>query len=164
MDARRRSFRLALLTLVFGVGLDARLTAQDADTLTEAEREVWAQEVKFWETIKAKDVDAHMALYHDDMLALIGIRPRVKRNFQAGRPQQFAERNDGPYTYELERYGVRTWGDTGITYYRARTWWTDVKGNPRTYDSVLTHVYHRTPDGWRLVGGTVKPPPAQPSN
>lgn len=172
MASSTRWAGVGLLALALATGASTSLFAQTAsadtlvrqETFTPAEREVWAQEERFWKTIQEKDLEGHIALYGEDIAAWGGRQVIGKDQWRAARTTQFFRiRGDGPYVYQIKPLSVRVHGDTGIAYYHAQTSWTDSKGKPRTYDRILMHVHQKTPEGWEIIGGMSTAPPAPPS-
>lgn len=166
---RVRSLTTFLLGFVLGSAIDADLLAQAQgpatparqETFSPQEREVWAQEETFWETIKAQDLKRHMALYDENISTYVSRTVRNgKDQWTAARARQFSQRRTGEYTYRIRPLSVRVYGDTGVAIYHAQTSWADAEGKPQSYNQTIMHVHRKTPDGWKIIAGTILPPPA----
>jgi ketosteroid isomerase-like protein len=124
-----------------------------------AEAEVWAQEVAYWDRLKAGDLSGFLSLLHDDVAAWPDDRPAP-----VGKDQIFQRLvailpplRPGALTVELRRVAVRTFGDVGVVHFEAHTRLVARPAPEHVSDSRGLHVWLRTASGWKLIGGMSGP-------
>jgi ketosteroid isomerase-like protein len=120
---------------------------------------VWAQELKYWQFVKANDLESYRALWSESFLGW---------PFSSDAPARKAQitdwitnrtrKGDRIKSYELERLVVQVSGDLATTTYRARSTWVDAKGAESSGTMRILHTWRREHDGtWRIVSGMSAP-------
>ncbi len=144
-----KRFAGAALLMVLLLPLCAR--AQGAST----DDAVWAQELKYWQFVKANDLESYRALWSESFLGW---------PFSSDAPARKAQitdwitsrttRGERLKSYELERLVVQVSGDLATTTYRCRALWVDTKGAESAGTARILHTWRREPDGaWRILSG-----------
>ena len=145
-------------SMILAVGLFtlAGSTPLKAQSMTAAEREVWAMEElyqKFWEDLD--DLDGYMELWHEDYLGWLG---GYKTPINKEGIREFFRRGmiDGWTTTNYRNEGVERFGDFAVTYYSI----SGYRGSRRSGDGDwwrVTHYWTKESGKWQIIGGMSAP-------
>jgi ketosteroid isomerase-like protein len=124
----------------------------------DADDELWAQEVAYWDALKRANLTECLAFLHDDVVAwpngrsapvtrdgifqmLVAILPTVR---------------PGSVAIELKRRAVRAVADVGIVCCDIHVQ-LPPGGSAEPVREKCIHVWARTSEGWKIVGGMTAP-------
>src|ERR1700735_1484841 len=87
---------------------------------------VWAQELKYWQFVKANDLEHYRALWSESFLGwpFSSMQPARKAQITDWITSR-TSKGDRVKSYELERLVVQVSGDLATTTYRAHSTWVD---------------------------------------
>ena len=132
--------------LVTGIAIFWSLQAFGAE-FSEAQKEIWNLEIKYWESIKNVDVQTHKNLLHDNI---------VSRRFSKSEPVYKPEEIEyiriwfSGYTlksYEIEPLAIQLFDNVAIACYYYKYTGTKVSDSGR-----VTHTWMKQNDTWYLIG------------
>jgi ketosteroid isomerase-like protein len=121
--------------------------------LSPEQQQVWNQEEKYWESVKAQDRAGYIALWDEDFV---------------GWPYRFAEpiRKDqiraDPFgmlqgrrlqSVQLQPKAVQVFKDVAIVHYRVTNVYKLSDGNLQTQAARITHTWRRNNGVWLIIGG-----------
>jgi hypothetical protein len=126
---------------------------------------VWAREVACWEHLKAGDLTSFLSLFHDDVMAWPGGRPKpVDKNaiFQhlvAILPALQTR----ALTVDLTPLSIRVFDNVAVVQYEAHMRYASKPGGRAVRDETqrYTRTWLRTGQGWLLIAGMSAPTTAQ---
>ena len=112
---------------------------------SEAQKEIWNLEIKYWESIKNADVETHKNLLHDNLVSM----PSRKSE-----PINKAEEIHGRYrvvAYEIEPLAIQLFDNVAIVcyYYKYTGLW---RGNDVSDSGRVTHTWMKQNGTWQLIG------------
>jgi ketosteroid isomerase-like protein len=142
------------LAIAAAAGLILSLAAH-GQSLSPAEQEVWDRELSYWEARKTGNLEAFMALWHDDFAGwpLRDASPIGKSNVLLFFESEKANTQPGSLTVALERLSVRVYGDTAVVFYRVRYSRLDKAGSRIETQGRFSHTFHRSGGVWLIVSG-----------
>ena len=144
-----QAIRMASLALLLITG-----PVTTADTLTEAEADVWSGEEAYWQYVNARDVDSFLTLWHEHFRGWPCGAPTTATsdNMRADISDWFTRlEREGAKTI-IENAGIVLDEDFAITYVAATT-----TAAGATTRMKLVHTWRRTDDGWKIIGGMCGP-------
>lgn len=147
--------RLAGAALLLALLLPLYARAQNAST----DDAVWAQEIKYWQFVKANDLDHYRALWSESFLGwpLSSDAPARKAQITDWITSR-TNKGNRLKSFELERLVVQVSGDLATTTYRCRTTWVDAKGAESVATMRILHTWRCAHDGtWRIISGMSAP-------
>jgi ketosteroid isomerase-like protein len=123
------------------------------------EDRVWAQELKYWQFVKANDLEHYRALWSESFLGwpFSSTQPARKAQITDWITSR-TSKGDRVKSYELERLVVHVSGDMATTTYRAHSTWVDAQGKETVVTMRILHTWRRDADGtWRILAGMSAP-------
>ncbi len=139
---RTISGTLAALFLLF---LPSALHSQEA---SPAEREIWAQEVRYWNDVKALDVADFLRLWHDDFKGWPATSDKpIPRDSAANMIRDPLARGSRMTEYTLHPKVVQVYGRTAIAIYAVTFTWVDKRGSVER-----TGQWYKLIHAWLRVG------------
>jgi len=122
---------------------------------TDAERAVWKLEEAYWRYVKAGDVEAYIALWHDDFVGwpCFSWTPTDK----AGVGNWVREIRDNRWTlnYTFRPLASRTFGHVVVVHYAAEYVY-DYGDGTRSGAGLwrkFTHTWKKVGDSWQIITG-----------
>jgi ketosteroid isomerase-like protein len=142
-----------LTTLVFLAGIIG--APSFAAEFSDSEATVWQMEESYWRLVAAGDVEAYVALWHDDFVGwpCFSWTPTGKANI--GSWVEEIRDNDWTLTYELRPEAVQLFGDVAVVHYAAEYVYgygdgtSKGKGDWRKF----THTWMKVGKDWQIIGG-----------
>ena len=64
-------------------------------------------------------------------------------------------------TYDLERLAIKITDNVAVVHYRVKYSWIDKQGRKTPGGSRINHIWIRSADGWKIIGGMSADPDAQ---
>jgi hypothetical protein len=124
----------------------------------DADDELWAQEVAYWDALKRANLTECLAFLHDEMVAWPHGRsaPVTKDGIFQILVAVLPPVRPGAITVELKRRSVRVLGEIGIVCCDVRVQFPP-SGGAQPVTEKCIHVWARTSEGWKLVGGMTAP-------
>jgi ketosteroid isomerase-like protein len=124
----------------------------------DADHELWAQEVAFWDALKRADLTGCLSFFHDDVVTWPNGRatPVTKDGIFQMLVAVLPGIRPGSIAVELKRRSVRAFAEMGIVCCDVRVQLTPSGGAEPVTEKCI-HVWARTSDGWKLVGGMTAP-------
>ena len=117
--------------------------------------EVWQMEESYWETVKARDFEGYLRLWHDDFVGWQCAEPEPGGVEGIGDWVRDLRDEDVEVSYELRREAVQPFGPTVVVHYAVR--WTfrypdgQIVGN-ETWRKI-THTWIKVDGRWLIAGG-----------
>lgn len=150
--------RTACLTLLLVVGLGPLLVhAAEAPAGDEVEQEVWRLEEQYISAFKNADHARILSFYHPEFLGWPDSEERpagikaVPEYLTKHYPQPLSA------TFEIDRAGIRVFGDVVITHYVLNLTKRDANGIEQTHATRITHTWLKVDGRWRILGGMSNP-------
>ena len=124
----------------------------------DADDELWAQEVAFFDALKRADLTACLAFFHDDAITWPSGRadPVTKDGIFQMLVAVLPSVRPGSITVELKRRSVRALTEIGIVCCEVRVLLAPGGPTEPVTDKCI-HVWARTSEGWKIVGGMGAP-------
>ena len=123
--------------------------------LTDAQQEVWNEELRYWHTRTTGKLEEHMSLWHDEVAAWGSMlqKPGTKDDMRNNVAGILRDTRPDSYTVDLEPFNVRVEGKFAFVFYRTHEVRTDLAGNRREARVRIIHTWWRTPQGWQIIAG-----------
>ncbi len=148
MKTQKRIYRSTVFTSLFICGLIVFWGFQAFGAeWSEAQKEIWNLEKKYWECIKNADVETHNNLLHDNIVSM-----RFRMSEPENKPEEIEYIRSwvSGYTlksYEIEPLAIQLFDNVAIVcYYYKYT------GNNRSDSGRVTHTWMKQNDTWYLIG------------
>lgn len=140
-------------TLVFLAGIIS--APSFAAEFSDGEAAVWQMEESYWQLVAAGEVEAYVALWHDDFVGwpCFSWTPTGKANI--GSWVEEIRDNHWTLTYELRPEAVQLFGDVAVVHYAAEIVYgygdgtSKGKGDWRKF----THTWMKVGKDWQIIGG-----------
>lgn len=128
------------------------------------QKQVWEREKTYWELTAAGDVERFVALWDDRFVGWPDAEetPVTRSELRPVVADWFEDVRSNELSYALDPLAVAASGNVAIAYYRARTEYRG-KNAEQTTEYRMTHVWRKTEDEWKIVGGTSAPITDEPS-
>ncbi|MGD1072376.1 MAG: DUF4440 domain-containing protein [Bryobacteraceae bacterium] len=126
-----------------------------ASKLSDAQREVWNLELRYWHTRTSGKLEEHMSLWHDEVAAWGSMldAPGTKADMRNNVAGILQDTRPGSYTCDLEPFSIRVEEDFAFVFYRTHEVRTDLAGDRREARVRIIHTWWRTPQGWQIIAG-----------
>ena len=123
--------------------------------LSAAQKEVWAGEQRYCETLMKGDTEGYMSLWDDSFIGWPISRdaPIDKAGIRA------SIKNRGVIQCNSTPLAVNVFGDFANTYYVFHNTSKDPDGKIVNHESRITHTWRRKGGKWLIVGGMSALPP-----
>ena len=144
--------RIMLWMAMAGVCLAFSASAAEQ---TDAERAVWKLEEAYWRYVKAGDVEAYVALWHDDFVGWPCFSWTPTDKAGVGNWVREIRDNHWTLTYTLRPLASRTFGDVAVVHYAAEYVY-DYGDGTRSGAGLwrkFTHTWKKVGDRWQIITG-----------
>lgn len=149
-----KGLRAALITiLVVAVLGRPTLPAAENPVGNGVEDDVWALEHEYMSAFKNADHEKVLAFYHQDFLGWPASQERPSGIVEA---EKFLEEHYAqpiPGSLEIERAGIRVFGDVVITHYLINVTTKSADGGEQTHATRITHTWRKEAGRWWILGG-----------
>ena len=137
--------KILVSLLLSGIAAFWSLQAFGAE-FSEAQKEIWNLEIKYWESIKNADVGTHKNLLHDD---LVSMRSRTSEpdNKAVEMAHNFKVVAYTLKSYEIEPLAIQLFDKVAIVCYYYKYTGKNVSDSGR-----VTHTWMKQNDTWYLIG------------
>jgi ketosteroid isomerase-like protein len=137
--------KIIVSLLFIGIAVFWSLQAFGAE-FSEAQKEIWNLEIKYWESIKNADVETHKNLLHDN---LVSMRSRTSEpdNKAVEMAHNFQVVAYTLKSYEIEPLAIQLFNNVAIACYYYKFTGTKVSDSGR-----VTHTWMKQNDTWYLIG------------
>ena len=112
---------------------------------SEAQKEIWNLEIKYWESIKNADRETHKNLLHDNLVSMPS-----RKSEPINKAEEIYERYR-VVAYEIEPLAIQLFDNVAIVcyYYKYTGLW---RGNDVSDSGRVTHTWMKQNDTWYLIG------------
>ena len=137
--------KIIVSLLFIGIAVFWSLQAFGAE-FSEAQKEIWNLEIKYWESIKNADVETHKNLLHDNLVSM-----RYRTSEPDNKVVEMAHNfNVVQYkfkSYEIEPLAIQLFNNVAIVCYYYK-----FTGNNLSDSGRVTHTWMKQNDTWYLIG------------
>ncbi len=133
-----------------------------AQELTKPEKEVWAQEERYWNDVKSLNLRDFLTLWHDDFKGWPATsNTPIPKDSAANMIREPMTRGSRMTQYELHRKVVQVFGKTAVAIYAVTFTWVNKRGaierSGQWYK--LIHTWLRVGREWKIIGSLSAPLP-----
>lgn len=145
-----------LRTLSLFLALTATALGQ---TSTNDEAQVWGLEKAYWDYVKANDLNAYGALWHQNFVGWPFVSPKpVRKDHITDWITANTSKGIRLQSYSIEPLAIQVTGDVAMNYYRIKAVWVNSAGAEVKTDRMrITHTWIRTYATWQILGGMSSP-------
>jgi len=138
--------KIIVSLLLIGIAVFWSLQAFGAE-FSEAQKEIWNLEIKYWESIKNADVATIKNLLHDNIVSMHSRRSDPDNKLQQIKYFRYWLSKDKPKSYEIEPLAIQLFNNVAIVcfYYK-------YTGNKISDSGRVTHTWMKQNDTWYLIG------------
>ena len=144
--------QILVLFIVVGVSWQV-LPASGNQVPIDAKEQVWALEQAYIAAYKDADHDEILALIHDGFLGWPDRQERPMGKNEVVRYLQENYARPGTWSFEIDRAGIRIFGDVVITQYVLNSSGKDADGVEQTQTTRITHTWIKEGSNWTILGG-----------
>lgn len=121
--------------------------------LSPEQRQVWSQEEKYWEFVKAEDRDSYVALWDENFVGWPFTSAEPIRKEQIRRDPFIMLHERKLQSAQLEPKAVEMFKDVAIVHYRVTAIYEFKEGGTGKQVARITHTWRRTNGSWLIIGG-----------
>ena len=127
------------------------------------EQTIWELERAYWRYVQENDLSAYSGLWHNDFLGWpsVSATPVHKDHITDWITSQ-TSKGLAFKTGELKRAAIQVTQDVAVACYWITFKWLDKDGNGAANTIRITHVWLKTGNDWRIIGGMSMPEPETP--
>jgi ketosteroid isomerase-like protein len=133
--------------------------ASFAQGVANDESQILNLEKRYWEYVKANDLEKYRALWHEDFLGwpFVSSAP-VRKDHITDWITTDTSKGIKLESYSIEQLAIQVTGDIAINDYRIRAnWATNDSAESRTDAFLITHTWIRAHGTWHILGGMSAP-------
>jgi ketosteroid isomerase-like protein len=138
--------KIIVSLLFIGIAVFWSLQAFGAE-FSEAQKEIWNLEIKYWESIKNADVETIKNLLHDNIVSMHSRRSDPDNKHQQILQFRYWLSKDKPKSYEIEPLAIQLFNNVAIACFYYKFAGKDFSDSGR-----VTHTWMKQNDTWYLIG------------
>ena len=138
--------KIIVSLLLIGIAVFWSLQAFGAE-FSEAQKEIWNLEIKYWESIKNADVATIKNLLHDNIVSMHSRRSDPDNKLQQIKYFRYWLSKDKPKSYEIEPLAIQLFDNVAIACFYYKYTGKDFSDSGR-----VTHTWMKQNDTWYLIG------------
>lgn len=130
-------------------------TAAVAIELDDRQEAVWQLEEAYWRYVSSGNVEAYVALWHDDFVGWPCFSWTPTRKVNIGSWVEEIRDNNWTLTYELRPEAVQLFGDVAVVHYAAEYVYGYPDGTSKGKGEwrKFTHTWMKVGESWQIIGG-----------
>ncbi len=148
MKPQKRIYRstVSISLFIFGIIVFWGFQAFGAE-FSEAQKEIWNLEIKYWESIKNGDVATIKNLLHDNIVSMHSRHYDPINKADQIHKFQYWLSKDKPKSYEIEPLAIQLFNNVAIACFYYKFAGKDFSDSGR-----VTHTWMKQNDTWYLIG------------